>query len=102
MSGMTNKSYFVLKNIDLYGIKQVTYRYSSQSRGGTIEVRTGSAKGQLISSLNFVANGKWDTFMEVSTPIKDLGRKQDLYFVFVRKEKPNINLMRLDWISFEK
>lgn len=102
MHSMTNKSYFVLRDVDLKGIKQITYRYFSQSKGGTIEVRTGSPKGELISSLNFLGTGAWDSFTEVSTPIKDPGKKQDLYFVFVRKEKPNVNLMRLDWLSFDK
>ncbi|HVU83973.1 MAG TPA: ThuA domain-containing protein, partial [Puia sp.] len=36
LGSIDNKSWFVLKNIDLEGIKQITYRYSAEKEGATI------------------------------------------------------------------
>ena len=99
---INNKSYIVIKDIDLKGVNQLTYRYSSQSQNAAIEVHVGNPKGKLISTLNYTATGKWDIFAESSTSISDPGGKNDLYFVFVKAVKPNQNLIGVDWVRFEK
>lgn len=102
LGNIHNKSFFVLKNIDLKGINRLTYRYSSKERDATIEVHVDSPKGAVISTLNYTATGAWDKFMESSTAIQDPGGKHDLYFVFVKKDSPTNQLMSLDWVNFEK
>lgn len=102
LGAVHHKSYFVLKNIDLKGIQKLTYRYASQNRDATIEVHTDSPKGAVISTLNYTATGGWNKFAELSAPIQDPGGKHDLYFVFVKKEKPNEHLIYLDAVTFEK
>ncbi|NEE60045.1 carbohydrate-binding protein, partial [Streptomyces sp. SID8455] len=37
--------------------------------GGTIEVRAGSATGQLLGSVAVAPTGGWDTFTEVTTTL---------------------------------
>lgn len=96
-----DKSFFVLKNIDLQGVKELTYHYSSQNRDAAIEVHTDSPDGALISTLNYQATGKWDKYADASTAIRNPGGKHDLYFVFVKKEGPNKHLCSLDWILFK-
>ncbi|PMD94409.1 glycosyl hydrolase [Siphonobacter sp. BAB-5405] len=102
LGSIHNRSYFVLKNIDLTGIKQLTYRYASKDKDAMIEVHVDSPKGQVISTLNYKATGNWNTFQEVVSPILNPGGKHDLYFVFVKKDKPNDNLFSLDWVEFGK
>ncbi|HEU4901219.1 MAG TPA: carbohydrate-binding protein, partial [Flavisolibacter sp.] len=98
---INNKSYFVLKNIDLKDVNQLTYRYSSKDYDAAIEVHTDAANGQVISTAAYKATGAWNQFNEVSAPVTDPGGKHDLYFVFVRNEEPNRNLASLDWIRFD-
>ncbi len=97
---VNNGSYFILKNIDLKGISQLKYRFSSLNRAATIEVHAGSLNGEIISSLAYNATGNWNNFVEQTTPIKTLAGKQDLYFVFVKKDAPNKDLFSLEWIEF--
>jgi cytochrome c len=96
-----NKSFFVLKNIDLKGINQLTYRYASANMNGTAEVHVDSPTGNVISTLNFTPTGKRSDYAELSTAINDPGTKHDLYFVFVNKSKPRQSLLNLDWINFD-
>ncbi|WP_460965684.1 PQQ-dependent sugar dehydrogenase [Spirosoma litoris] len=100
LGSIHNQSYFVLKNIDLKGISQLTYLYSSKDKNATVEVHTDSPTGQVISTLAYTATGNWDKYMTVSTPIKDPGGQHDLYFVFVKPETPNKDLFSLDWVLF--
>lgn len=102
LGSMHNKSYFVLKNIDLKGISRLTYRYASKDQNATIEVRAGSLKGPVISTLDYKATGEWRNYIEASAPIQANGTKQDLYFVVIKKEAPKTNLLSLDWINFER
>ena len=99
---LNNKSYIILKQIDLKGIDKLTYRYSSQQHDATVEVHVGSPKGKIISTLNYKATGKWETFAEASALVADPGGKNDLYFVLVKASKPNQNLIGLDWVKFEQ
>ncbi len=96
-----NKAYFVLNNINLKGISQLTYRYSSENRDGAIEVHLDSPQGQLVSTLNFKPTGNWDNFIEQSAAVTDPGGRHNLYFVFVRKQKPNQHLISVDWVRFD-
>ncbi|MEP6596210.1 MAG: ThuA domain-containing protein, partial [Ginsengibacter sp.] len=59
LGSIHNKSYFVLKNIDLKGITQVTYNYSSKDIGATLEVHIDSSKGPVISLLTYQPTGDW-------------------------------------------
>ena len=93
---------FLAKDIDLKNISQLRYRYSSELQNATIEVHSGSLRGKLISTLQYNATGSWNTFVEKSTPISDPGGKNDLYFVWVKKTKPNRDLIGLDWVQFVK
>lgn len=100
LGSINNQSYFVLKNIDLSGIDNLTYRYSSKDRGATIEVHTDSPTGPVISSLNYKPTSGWNIYTEETTPIQQPDGKHDLYFVFVKPETPNKNLCSIEWILF--
>ncbi len=100
LGAIHNKSYFVLKNIDLKGVDQLTYRLSSRDHNAAIEVHMDSPKGQVISTLNYTASGSWNDYKDWVTPIQNPGGKHDLYFVFVKKETPNQHLASVESIEF--
>lgn len=102
LGSIHHKSYFVFKNIDLKGIKQLTYRYASLNRDATIEVRVNSPTGELISTVNYTQTGDWEKFRLITTPIKDLGGKNDLYFVIRKDQEPNDHMLDVDWIEFKR
>ena len=101
LSRIRNGSYFVLKNIDLREVSQVTYRYAS-GKDAAIEVHVDSLKGPLISTFNYKATSAMNKPEEQTTTITDPGGKHDLYFTFVKDDAPNADLITaLDWIQFE-
>ena len=102
LGSIHNNSYFVLKGIDLSGIKRINYYYSSQNIAATLEVHLGSPKGTMISSLNYNATGSWSKYTQVSANMLETNGKQDLYFVFKKDTEPNRDMFSLDWLSFEK
>ena len=53
-----NKSYILLRNIDLTGIKSLTYDYSAEKRSGEIVVRIESLGGPVISKVAFTPTGR--------------------------------------------
>lgn len=102
LGNIHHNSYFVFRNIDLKGIRELTYYYSSISRDATIEVHVGSPKGELISTVNYKATGNWDKYVQVNAPIKDPGGKNDLYFVIRKDQEPQDHILDLDWIEFKR
>ena len=97
---INNGSYFVLKNIDLKDVRQLTYRYSSKDNNATIEVHTDAPNGQLISTATAHATGSLDKYEEVTAAITNSGGKHDLFILFVKTNPPNENIAALDWIKF--
>ena len=97
-----NKSYFVLKGIDLKDIKTITYNYSSREIAATLEVHVDSLKGAVISTLNYQSTGDWNKYKQMSTGIRDVEGKHDLYFVFKKETEPNHDMFFLDWLRFGK
>ena len=102
LGSIHHKSYFVFKQIDLKGIRSVTYRYSSKELDATLEIHAGSAKGPVISTLNYKNTGDWNSYKEVTVPVKSTEGKNDLYFVFKKEQTPNRHMFSLDWIEFKR
>ncbi len=102
LGAIHNKSYFVIKNVDLKDIANLTYFYASENKDGRIEVRTDSPKGQVVSLVNFKPTGGWEKYQELKADITNPGGVHDLYFVMLRDQQPNQHLISLDWINFSK
>ncbi|PRY16408.1 cytochrome c [Pontibacter ummariensis] len=103
LSGGDHKSYILLKDIDLTGIKQFTYEYSSLDKDGEIEVRIDSQGGPVISRTPYKATGSWDTSKKVSGKITTpTSGKHDVYFIVVKRDKPNNDIITLKTIEFEQ
>lgn len=101
LNRINNKSYFVLKNIDLKDVRQLRFRYSSKGNVAAIDVHTDAPDGQVIGTAILTATGAWEKYEEATTTVIDPGGKYDLYFVFVKNDVPDKNLASLDWIKFE-
>lgn len=98
-----HKAFILLKNIDLTGIKQFTYEYSSLNRGGSIEVRINSQEGPAISKVDFIATGAFDKSNMVTGKIDTpLEGKYDIYFMVLKPDLPNHNIIQISHINFEK
>ncbi|MBO0933497.1 PQQ-dependent sugar dehydrogenase [Fibrella aquatilis] len=95
-------SSFALKGVDLTGITDVTYRYGAKDHGATLEIRTGSPTGPVISTTPYTATGDWRTFANVRATIQPTTGKQDLYFIFRKPDDPKANLVSLESVTFEK
>lgn len=98
MSGINDQSYFVLKNIDLKGIDQLTYHYASKDQEATIEVHTDSPTGPVISKVTTTPTGDGRKYADVTAPLQHQGGKHDLYVVFVKPGGKN--LLSLEWVNF--
>ncbi|MFE7751379.1 carbohydrate-binding protein [Streptomyces sp. NPDC057428] len=51
------------------GAKTFTAKVSSAGAGGTVQVRSGSATGQIIGTVSVPNTGGWETFRTVSTAL---------------------------------
>jgi cytochrome c len=101
LGSIHNKSYFAFKGIDLTGVSNITYYYSSQNIDAALEVHIDSPTGAVISTLNYTSTGSWQRFQQVTTAIKDPGGIHDLYFIFKKDTEPNHDMFTLDWLRFE-
>ncbi|MFJ4919521.1 ThuA domain-containing protein [Streptomyces sp. NPDC088725] len=60
-------------SVDTTGATSFTAKVSSAGAGGTIEVRSGSATGPLLGSVDVAPTGDWETFTTVTTPLTGTG-----------------------------
>ncbi len=105
LGGVTNlgfldhDDYISISPVNLENIGYVSYRVASAGTGGRIEVRVGSADGELISTAHVDITGGWQTYRTIITPITNPGGTNDLFFVF-KNQPGNSGLFNLNWIEF--
>jgi cytochrome c len=98
-----HKSFVLLKEVDLTGIKKFTYTYSSQDKEGIIEARIGSQEGPAISSVSFKPTGGFGQEQQLTATVSlPTTGKHNIYFVVLKPDKPNKNVATLREISFEQ
>ena len=98
-----HKSFILLKNIDLTNIKGFTYEYNAPDKDGEIEVRIGSYAGPIVSKTAFKANGNGKGPKQVKGELAlPVAGRHDVYFVVVKRDKPNNDLISLNTIQFEQ
>ncbi len=95
-------SYFVLRQIDLKNIQKLTYRLSSKDKAGAIEVHLDAPDGKVVSQATYKATGDWEKMKEITATVEPTEGMHDLYFVFVKPDEPNDNLLGLDWVEFHQ
>ncbi len=101
LSNGDHKSYILLKNIDLTGIRNFVYEYASKDKAGAIEVRLDSQAGPVIAKTPYQATGSWDEKNTVTGTISTtVSGFHNLYFVVVKPEKPNEDIINFKAITF--
>lgn len=105
-------SYIGFKNIDLTGVRNISYEVSAAEAGGTIELRLGSPDGKLVSRAVveamdekrdwrkelYAANQKWE---EVEASVIESGGPHKLYFNF-KNDNAEGQLFILNRIHFRQ
>ncbi|GAB2562327.1 PQQ-dependent sugar dehydrogenase [Spirosoma areae] len=98
------------KSLDLTGIGELVFNVAAlPSRGGRIEVRTGSPTGKLVGTASVTpvdppsgGGRRGLVWQAVSTPLTTASGMNDLYFIFRNEQVKDKNVMALDWILFKK
>ncbi|WP_161888884.1 ThuA domain-containing protein [Pontibacter russatus] len=105
VSDIKDGSYIGFRNIDLTGIKQLTFNLASGKAGGTIEVRVGSPTGKMVSTATVTpatGNSGGRSLRTVSAPVQAApGGPNELFFVFRSEEAKDRSFLALDWIYFD-
>ena len=93
-----NGDYIKLQNVHFCSKlpRTFTARVASGLRGGQIEIRIDSIKGQLLGRLEVPATGGWEQWQTLTTDLTSIARgSHDLYFVFTGRKGPK--LFNFDW-----
>ncbi|WP_229311238.1 ThuA domain-containing protein [Larkinella soli] len=102
LSQGNHKAHILLKNIDLTNIRKITYDYSSQDKDGEIEMRLDSYAGPVVSRTPFQATGAWNKARQVTAELSQpINGRHDVFFVVVKRTKPNDALITLNSIQFD-
>ncbi|WPP50703.1 ThuA domain-containing protein [Catalinimonas niigatensis] len=98
-----HKAFILLKNIDLTGIKGFTFEYTSLNKEGEIEVRIDSQEGDAVTSVPYQATGDWDKRNKVRADLNtSIDGRHDVYFMVIKPNKPNEDIINLSHITMEK
>ncbi|MCG5435928.1 ThuA domain-containing protein [Micromonospora foliorum] len=94
---ISTNDWIAFSPMSLSGISTVSYRVSSPSGGGSIELRAGSPTGTLLATTTVPSTGGWDNYQS-TTPVSvaALSGTQTLYMVF----KNSSNSFDLDSHTF--
>ncbi len=98
VTGIHNGDYIKLQAVDFGRMfpRTFTARVASGLRGGAIEVRVDSLKGQLLTRLEVPGTGGWEEWQTLVADIKSkVVGVHDLYFSFTGRKGPH--LMNFDW-----
>jgi cytochrome c len=99
--GAIDHGHFIqLRGLNLSDTRKVKARATSGGSGGRIEVRAGTATGELLASIEVPVTGGWDKWQEFETPLGKATGRGDVCVVFVNPGKGG--LMNLDWIQFDQ
>ena len=86
------------ESLNLADSKAVTVRFSSGGVGGKVELRSGSATGDLLAAIEVPNTGAWDAWKEATVPLVKSPARGDIFLVFVNPGKSG--LMNVDWVQF--
>ena len=98
VSDIHNGDYIKLRNVCFCNKlpRTFTARVASGLRGGQIEVRVDSLKGQLLCKLEVPATGGWEKWQTLTADFTELVKgRHDLYLVFTGRKGPK--LFNFDW-----
>lgn len=90
---VSNNDWIMFDPMSVQGINSVSYRLSSPTGGGSIELRADSPTGQLLATAPVAATGGWDTYVsQPAVPVSALAGTHRLYMVFKSSVENNFDL----------
>ncbi len=103
VSDIHNGDYIKLQNVHFchQTPRTFTARVASGLRGGQIEIRLDSIKGQLLGTLNVPGTGGWEKWQTITADLAAIDsypsrlHNRDLYLVFTGRKGPK--LFNFDW-----
>ncbi len=101
ISGTHNGDYIKVREVDFGAVSphRLFVSVASALRGGTLEVRTDSIKGEVIAVVNVPHTGGWESWQTLTAEVRPVSGKHDLYFVFGGRK--GCELFNFDWWRFE-
>lgn len=87
--------------VSLDGLAAIRFRCASATRGGVIEIRLGSPKGDLVGIAAIPSTGSWTAWTDTEAPIVSPGGTHDLYLVFRGAKGYLFNLDRIELVARE-
>ena len=101
LTNADHKAFYMLKNVDLTHISGFLYEYASEDQSGAIEVRIDSQAGPVINKTGYEPTGSWDKTDTVEASLtKPVKGRHDVYFIVVKPEKPNEEIINLKAVTF--
>jgi cytochrome c len=98
-----HKAFYMLKNTDLSGITGFRYEYAAGEQPGAIEVRLDSQAGPVVLKTPYDTTGGWDIVKTLDAMLTEpIKGRHDIYFIPVRPEKPNEDIINLKAVTFMK
>jgi cytochrome c len=96
-----NKSYIVLNNVDLSGIKNITYEYGAKNTAGVIQIRLESLAGPVISTATFESTGGWDVRKKITEVLESpQSGRHHLYIILSSESKTAEDIIKLWTFEF--
>lgn len=96
-----HKAYYMLKNVDLTGIRGFLYEYAAGEVPGHIAVRIDSRAGPVIAKTPYNPTADWDTVETTEVLLEaPVPGRHDLYFIMLRPEEPNEDIINLKAVTF--
>lgn len=79
------------------GYSNFRARVSSETQGGTIEIRAGGPTGTILGTVLVPSTGSWTTFTTVSTRITSTSGNRDIFLRFIGQ---SYYLFNVEWFEF--
>lgn len=101
LEGAGKGSFYMFRDLDLTGIKQITYLMSATDPEARVELHLDSPTGPIVSTATYGSNSE-NKKAEIKAAVKPTTGKHNLYFVATKPKAPFDNILNLEWIQFEK
>ena len=95
-------SHAVYRDIDLTDVGGLTGRYAATTPGVTLEVRLDSARGQPAGTVEVPPTAGAADWQQLTVPPETVSGTHDLYLVFKCQKADAQDIIRLDWLYFER
>jgi cytochrome c len=95
-------SHAVYRGIDLTDVGGITYGYATTTPGVTLEVRLDSTRGEMVSAVEVPPKAGTADWQKLNAPLNAVRGTHDLYLIFECKKTDAQDIIRLDWLFFER